>query len=54
MKIKICCEDMRFYIDKHWIEYNGEDAVIDTSLYEENEIEIEHCPFCGKKIKIII
>ena len=55
MKIKICCEDMKGYIDSLYIrlhEYDKE-VVIDTAMYDENEVEIEYCPFCGKKIEII-
>ena len=54
MEIKICCEDMKGYIDNGYIrlhEYERE-VVIDTALYDENEVEIDYCPFCGKKIEI--
>jgi len=57
MKIKICCEDMKGYIDSLYIrlhEYDDKkEVVIDTAMYDENEVEIEYCPFCGKKIEII-
>jgi len=57
MEIKICCGEMESYIDSSYIrlyEYdNKKEVVIDTAIYEENEIEIEYCPFCGKKIEII-
>jgi len=52
MKVKICCEDMKGYMDSLYIRYDGESAVIDTSVYEENEVEIEYCPFCGNKIEL--
>ena len=63
MKIKICCEAIEGYINSLYIklnEYDNEtkynkknEVVIDTALYEENQVEIEYCPFCGKKIEII-
>ena len=54
MKIKICCEQIGYYIEHYYITLNGENkAEIDTSMYEENEVEIEYCPFCGGKIEII-
>jgi len=57
MKIKICCGQMESYIDSMYItlnEYGDEkEVVIDTALYDENEVEIDYCPFCGKKIEII-
>ena len=57
MKIKICCKEMESYIDSLYIELHEYDdkreVVIDTALYDENEVEIDYCPFCGKKIEII-
>ena len=56
-KIKICCGQMESYIDNGYIELHEYDdkreVVIDTALYDENEVEIDYCPFCGKKIEII-
>ena len=49
MEIKICCEDMKYYVDRLYIEHDGKSISIDTSLYEENEVKLNYCPFCGKK-----
>lgn len=64
MKIKICCEQIESYIDNGYIklhEYDDEndeleawqEVVIDTALYDENEVEIDYCPFCGKEIELV-
>ena len=57
MKIKICCGQMESYTDNSYIRLNeylsgGREIVMDTALYDENEVEIEYCPFCGKRILI--
>jgi len=58
MKVKICCGQMGCYLDNSYLrcnEYpdNRIETVIDTSLYDENEVEIDYCPWCGKKIELI-
>ena len=56
-KIKICCGLMESYCkDNNYIrlnEYSEREVIIDTALYEANPVEIDYCPFCGKKIKLI-
>ena len=56
-KIKICCGQMKSYaVDNSYIrlnEYSEREVVIDTALYDSNEVEIDYCPFCGKKIEFI-
>ena len=57
MKIKICCGQMKsYYVDNSYIRLNKYDdkyeVSIDTFVYDENEVEIECCPFCGKMIEI--
>jgi hypothetical protein len=49
-KIKICCEMMKDYINHTVKVFNGH-AVLDSAIYEENPIDIDYCPWCGKKIE---
>jgi len=30
--------------------YNGQ-AALDSAVYEENPVDIDYCPWCGKKIE---
>ena len=53
MKIKICCENMEGYINSLYIQLCDNQPTIDTALYDENETDIDYCPWCGKKIEII-
>ena len=56
MKIKVCCKQMGVYLKEDYIRIqilDEKEVVIDTALYDENEVEIEYCPFCGEKIELI-
>ena len=56
MKVKICCDQMESYLNSSYIrlhEYNeNKEVVIDTAMYDENEVGIDYCPWCGKKIEL--
>ena len=45
-----------YYKDNSYIRLNKYDeeyeVCIDTSVYEENEVEIDYCPFCGKRFTL--
>ena len=58
--IKVCCEMMKDYTEDGYIKVwkdgywtNKPEITINTALYEENPVNIDYCPFCGKKIEII-
>jgi len=54
LKVKICCEQMKYYVKHYWVEVNQEgNAELDTDMYEGSPVEIDYCPWCGKKIEII-
>lgn len=48
-----------YAVDNSYIKLNEyydnkpeKEVVIDTALYDSNEVEIDYCPFCGKKIEL--
>ena len=54
MKVKICCGQMESYAgDSSYIRVEDKHAVIDTAMYDENPVDIDYCPFCGKKIELV-
>ena len=53
MEIRICCGNMASYASESYIKLEGKQPVLDTALYDENSIDIDYCPFCGKKIELL-
>ena len=67
MKVKICCEDMKYHIGNYirlneYCNYKNElirEVIIDTGdkeaeiISESDEVEMKYCLFCGRKIEII-